>query len=160
MFRPVVLLAFSAVPLAGERAVLSPLSTQSGCGNSIVHEPLIIYEVSGGTLAGPVDLHLTVYSDGAVRVADMSDPSAPRGGLERVDPEAVSSLALYLERMGAGINCDADGIVMDVPLHTLTLLKPGTNPRGHTYSWWLPEDSSGDIAARLEQFVAEVFPEF
>lgn len=160
MFRPVFLLAFSAVPLAGERIVLSPVSVQSGCGNSIVHEPLVVYEISGGTIAGPVDLHLTVYSDGAVRIADMSDPSAPRGAIERVDPEAVSSLALYLERMGAMINCDASGVVMDVPLHTLTLLKPGTNPRGHTFSWWLPEDSNGTIEMRLEQFVAEVFPEF
>jgi len=160
MFRPVCLLAFSALPLAGEHVALRPASVSSSCFNSIVHEPLVIYEISGGTLAGPVDLHLTVYSDGAVRIADMSDPASPRGAIERVDPEAVSSLALYLERMGAGINCDDDGMVTDVPLHTLTLLKPGTNPRGHTFSWWLPEDSNGVIEMRLEQFVAEVFPEF
>jgi len=160
MLRHSLLLALSAVPLAGERSSFRPVPVQSGCVNVIQHEPLLVYEVTGSTLIGPVDLHLVVYSDGAVRIADIADTDAPLADRGLVDPEAVSDLMLDLERYGGMLECDATIQATDVPLHTLTMLKAGTDPRGHTYSWWVPEGASGAIEARIELFIAEVFPEF
>lgn len=161
MFRPTLLLALAVVPLAGEqRVAIRPVLQSGGCVNAIVHEPLLLYELRGGTLAGPVDLNLVVFSDGSARIADASDPEFPRAALGVTDPEAVSDLLLDLERIGGMLNCDEPGMVTDVPLHTLTMLKPGTDARSHTFSWWLPVSSNGSMELRIEQFIAEVFPKF
>ncbi len=160
MFRSALLLALSALPLAGEHVALRPVIQSNGCANVILHEPLLVYEVRGGTLAGPVDLHLVVHSDGSARIVDVSDADFPRAAVAGADPEAVQDLLRDLERVGGMLGCDSAGMVTDVPLHTLTMLKPGTETRAHTYSWWLPENANGAIEMRIEQFVAELFPKF
>lgn len=160
MFRSSLLLALAAVPLAGEHTAIRPVLQTNGCANSIVHEPLLVYEVHGGTLAGPVDMHLVVYSDGTARITDLTDTDVPRAAIGHTDPEAVSDLLIDLERVGGMLNCDSVGMVTDVPLHTLTMLKPGTDARSHTFSWWLPENANGVIEARIDLFVAELFPKF
>lgn len=160
MFRRPLLLAFSIVPLAGEHVAIRPVAQTAGCMNAIVHEPLLVYEVRGGTLAGPVDLHLVVYSDGAARIVDVTDAELPRAAVAEADPEAVSDLLIDLERVGGMLACDSAGFVTDMPLHTLTLLKPGTDARAHTFSWWLPENANGILEQRIASFVAEAFPGF
>ncbi|MBL8860494.1 MAG: hypothetical protein JNK02_00640 [Planctomycetes bacterium] len=155
-----VLLLLSAVPLAGERIALRPVPLADPCENAIVHEPLVVFERTGGTLLGPVDLHLTVSSSGTARIVDLSDPFVPRGARAYVDLEAVVDLARDLERAGAFLMCDPSTGVTDVPLNTLTILRPGTEGRAHTHSWWLPEGTNGAIEDRIDQFIAEVFPEF
>lgn len=156
MFPRSLLLALSAVPLAGEHVALRPVEQSTGCANSIVHEPLLIYEVHGGTLIGPVDLHVVVYSDGVVRLTNATDPEAPQARVTHAGPEAVSDLMIDLERLGSMMVCDADGQVTDVPLRTVTVLKPGSDPRGHTFSWWLPTSSNGNMELRIEQFLADL----
>lgn len=156
MFPRSLLLALSAVPLAGEHVPVRPISHTTGCSNAILHEPLLIYEVHGGTLVGPVDLHVVVYSDGFVRLTNATDPEAPEARVVRTDPEAVSDLMLDLERCGSMIECDAVGQVTDVPLQTLTVLRPGTDVRGHTFSWWLPDGTSAAVESRIEQFLADL----
>jgi hypothetical protein len=130
------------------------------CPNLIPHEPVLVYEITGGTLLGPVDRTLVVYGDGTTRLTDLSDPARPRARRCIADPEAVESLALRLERYGAMLECDAPGLVMDAPLHTLTLLVGGTEARARTFSWWVPEGASGAIEHQLDAFVAETFPRF
>jgi len=160
MLRYSILLALSAVPLAGERSSFRPVPVDSGCVNVIQHEPLLVYEVTGSTFIGPVDLHLVVYSDGAVRIAGTANTDAPLAQRGVVDPEAVSDLMLDLERFGGRLECDATIQATDVPMHTLTMLKSGTDARSHTYSWWVPEGASGAIEARIEMFITEAFPQF
>lgn len=161
MLRSTVLLLLSALPVAaGSYTALHPDTATSSCVNAILHEPLLVYEVHGGTLAGPVDLNLIVFSDGQARWVDLTDADVPRGGVVNSDPEAVQDLVRDLERIGGALNCDAQGYVTDVPLHTLTLLGPGTNTRAHTFSWWLPEGSNGAIEPRIAQFMAEFAPEY
>ncbi len=161
MLRSSVLLLLSALPVAaGSFSAVHPTSGQSSCVNTILHEPLLVYEVHGGTLAGPVDMNLIVYSDGSARWADFTDADAPRGGVVNSNPDAVLDLVRDLERIGGALNCDAQGYVTDVPLHTLTLLGPGTNSRAHTFSWWLPESSNGAIELRIQQFLAEFAPAY
>jgi len=160
MFPRSLLLALAAVPLAGEHVAIRPVLQTNGCANAIVHEPLLVYEVRGGTLVGPVDLHLVVYSDGAARIVDVSDAEFPRAAVAHTDPDAVSDLLRDLERVGGMLGCDELGMVTDVPLHTLTMLKPGTDARAHTFSWWLPENTNGILEYRIEQYAAEAFPDF
>ncbi len=160
MFRQSLLLALSVVPLAGEHVNIRPVLQASGCANVIVHEPLLVYEVRGGTIAGPFDLHLVVYSDGAARIADLTDAEIPRGAAAQTDPDAVSDLMRDLERVGGMIDCDSLGTYTDVPLHTLTMLKPGTDARAHTFSWWIPENGAGAMEVRIQEFIAEAFPAF
>jgi len=155
-----MLLALSALPLAGEHVAIRPVLHSNGCANAIVHEPLLVYEVRGGTLLGPVDLHLVVYSSGAARIVDVSDADFPRAAIADTDPDEVHDLIRDLERVGGMLACDSSGMVTDVPLRTLTLLKPGTDARAHTYSWWLPENANGVIELRIEQFIEELFPQF
>lgn len=161
MLRSTVLLLLSALPVAaGSYTALHSATATSSCVNAIVHEPLLVYEVHGGTLAGPVALNLIVFSDGSARWADLSDADVPRGGVVNSTPGAVLALVRDLEILGGGGSCDAQGYVTDVPLHTLTLLGPGTNSRAHTFSWWLPESSNGMIQLRVEQFLAEFVPQY
>jgi hypothetical protein len=157
MLRSSLLLALAAVPLAGDPVSIRP-SAQAYCPNALDHEPVLMFERTGGTLMGPVDLLLVVHGNGRVRLADFSEAELPQGGFANVDPEAVSDLMLDLERYGAWIECDDSGMVTDVPLNTITLLKPGTNARSHTHSWWLPEGANGAIEARIELFLDEAFP--
>jgi hypothetical protein len=105
-----------------------------------------------------VDQHLTVYSDGSARLSDISNIEAPRVELAYPGPEAVSDLCLHIERWGGMLGCDATVRVMDVPLHTLTLLKGGPDARAHTFSWWVPEGSELAIEQLLGQFLADNFP--
>lgn len=161
MLRTSIVLALSTLPVAvGTHTAAHFTPVSSACPNAILHEPLLVYEVHGGTLAGPVDLNLIVFSDGQARWVDLTDADVPRGGVVNSDPDAALDLVRDLERIGGGLNCDAQGYVTDVPLHTLTLLKPGTDTRAHTFSWWLPESSNGAIQLRIEQFMAEFAPEY
>lgn len=160
MLRHSLLLVLSAVPLAGERDSFRPVLVDSGCVNVIQHEPLLVYEVTGSTLIGPVDSQLVVYSDGAVRIVDIANTEAPRAERGVVDPAVVSDLMRDLERFGGRLECDATGQATDIPMHTLTMLRVGTDARGHTYSWWIPEGASGAIEERIELFVAEALPRF
>ncbi len=161
MPRKALLLAFSAVPLAGGAVSLRPVPLDNGgtagCVNTIGHEPVLIYEVRGGTLLGPVDSFLIVYGDGSARHMDLSDEGKPVARHAFPGPEAVSDLALSLERIGGMLNCDGTQTATDVPLHTLTMLKPGTEQRAHTFSWWLPESSNGVIELRIQAFLDETF---
>jgi hypothetical protein len=159
MIRSVLLLALAALPLGGQKqSAISAASDSNNCPNSIRHELLVAYEVHGGTLTGPVDLNLLVYSDGVARLVDASDSDAPTVEIVQTDPDAVGELVRDLERYGGLLNCDEQGFVTDVPLHTLTLLRAGSDERAHSYSWWLRDCSNGATEVRIAEFIADAFP--
>jgi hypothetical protein len=160
MFPRTLLLALGALPFTGNAVPIRPVVVGSECPNAIAHEPLLVYEVTGGTLVGPVDLHLTVFVDGAVSLSDATYGRTGKAAIGFVGPENVSTLALDLLDLGAFQLCDATGTVTDVPLHTLAMMSPGTDSKGHTFSWWLPTGSPGAVQLRLEQFIADAFPGF
>ncbi len=158
MLRSSLLLALSALPiLAGDHARIEPEAV--GCDNVIAHEPVLVYEVHGGTLAGPVDSIVTIYGDGAVRWMDVSMPDSPRAAFVQANPLDVAELLLGLERIGGRLNCDDASFGTDLPLHTLTLLRAGTDVRAHTHSWWLPDSSNGVMEQRIEAFLDVYLPE-
>lgn len=119
---------------------------------------MVLFEVTGGTLAGPVDYSLTVYSDGAARLS-----SALGGGgtgssqYVTLDPLLVESLRQDLASAGAFSTCDQPDFTSDTPLQTLTVFRPGSSRRSSTFSWFTSDGNLSDIQARLDAFLAAHF---
>ena len=153
MLRSTVCAALALVPLA-------PLAPLTPGANDIPHEPLLVYEVSGGTLGGPIDRELILYGDGSARLS--SATSGVDGTCQYTGVPAEDALALFtsLAQDGVFLLEDQDLAVSDVPLQTLTVMRPLTNARVHTYSWWLGEDAYGPPEQKLNAFIATHFPNF
>jgi hypothetical protein len=161
MFKMTLLVCALAFALAPSST--SGRSTQGEpCPNSIPHEPVVIYEITGGTLASTVDRSLVVYNDGFARLSSAEDNGCPgRAQVAQVAPVAVKQLAQDLAQAGAFALCDATSVVTDVPLNTLTVCGGGTETVSHTFSWWLAPQTPYERAEQiLQDFLAANFPEF
>jgi len=136
------------------------------CANIFPHEPVVIFEITGGTLAGPIDRQITVYSDGLVRGAQTAPgtPTSLVGGgsaqVAYVDPAMVQSLVADLGMLGAGTGCDRPELVTDTPLSTLTIIRGTTESRSRTWSWLGEDGTGGAITQRLQAFQAAALPGF
>lgn len=129
------------------------------CANDIPHEPAVLFEITGSTLAGPFDLHLVVHSDGFARLAyGTYDGVGSQARLAVVPPADVLDLAQDLVQLGAGVSCDRFDFTSDVPQSTLTVLRGATDARAHTYSWLGDDGANGAIEQRLNQFIQAAFP--
>ena len=153
----VLLLAFIPAlahvePAARPAAVLA-------CDNVIVHEPLLVFEVKGSTLAAQVDRTLIVFADGSLKLAEAEFAGQGRCARAQTTPESVLALKQALTQAGAAILCDDPQQVTDVPLRTLTFLRGAQDARAHTFSYWLGAGDYAVVDALLEQFIAEQFPQ-
>ena len=130
------------------------------CENLFAHEPAVVFEVSGSTLAGPVDTTLTVYTDGIVKISSASASGPGKAATAVVTADDVEKLRVALVA-GSGLKlCDDPRIVTDAPLHTVTLLSGLQDAQAHTFSYWVGTDAYTVVDQRLQQFVQQVFPEF
>ena len=133
----------------------------SGCANIWLHEPLLVYDVSGATFAGPIDMSLSVYSSGLVKISSASDlPGLGRADIANVTPAEARALAVELRSLGAHSLCDVPVSGADIPLKTLTVFGLGTDTFAHTFSWFNVDADTGTIQQRLEEFISDTFPEF
>ena len=130
------------------------------CANVLAHEPLVLYEIHGSTLAPQVDRSLTLYADGSIRLSSGSDASPGKCTVAQVDPSVVDELRQSLVQTGGLTLCDDTRIVTDVPLHTLTLLGKTPVTRANTFSYWLGDENYEGVDLVLEQFITDQFPEF
>lgn len=160
MFRPTFLVPLAALPmffLAPAPAVLPP----PPCPNDIVHEPLVLFDVSGGTLGGPIDIALMVYNDGTARITSTGQFGLPSSAeLAVPGPAATTQLLLDLSALGAGQLCDHDSLALDLPTSTLTVFRNATDPRNHTYSWIGGKGAYSAVEQRLWDFIHTTFPNF
>jgi hypothetical protein len=154
------LLAVSVLVSLGQDSAPAIREPRTSPDNPIAHEPLLVYEVTGGTLVGPYDLQLTVYADGLARLASATQTKLGRTVLRDVGPDAAHQLATELARAGAFFGGDQTQIVTDMPLSTLTILQGAPDSRAHTYSWWVPEGSNQTAPALLQSFIADNFADF
>lgn len=158
---PVVSVVACAVAAAFTMSA-APLQTQAlnpPCPNTLRHEPLVVFEVTGGTLAGPVDSLLAVYDDGLARYSSSIGPGPGFSYTVGVGEAQARGLQADLAAAGALYLCDAsDGVVNDVPLSTLTVLRGQTRQAGNTFSWFLPEGPTATIEGVLSAFIAAHFP--
>lgn len=157
MFRSIAISTLAALPLliAGQ-PTLAPT-----CPNIIAHEPILMFDVSGGTLAGPVDMQLTVYNDGLARICrTQSIFGTIDARTAHLTPLAAGQLAVDVAQLGAGVLCDLDLLTSDIPTSTLTILRGATDSRAHTFSWTGPDGNYSLIEQRLFTFINTNFPGF
>lgn len=157
-----VLVAFMAVPSPTQQQ-LDPgagpgLAAPSLCANKIKTEPVVIYDVSGSTFAGPFHQHLTVYSSGFATLARSSSFSGIDAATAQASLADVAQLRLDLRALGASTLCDIPTIVADVPLTTVTVFTGATDARAHTFSFFLSIKQQGAVKQLLEEFIGAHFP--
>jgi len=157
MNRLVLLAALAATPLLAPAAP----APQSSCPNTQFHEPLVVFDVTGATFAGPTDLHLVVHGNGITKLSSATQGSGPgKATFQYLPPADARALALQLAGLGGMSLCDDPAVGQDIPLKTLTLLRGTTDAPAHTFSWY---DSHGPYMAieqAVNDFIAKHFPGF
>lgn len=131
--------------------------------NPIVLEPLLFYDVSGGTLAGSFHLHVSVYNSGHVTFAQLGNTwtGAPdQAFFRQATTERVEQLRRELVAAGAARARDNLTFISDVPLTTVTFfVRPGTTATANTFSYFGPTESMVAVNAAIQSFIEDVFPE-
>lgn len=126
------------------------------------HEPVLLYEVSGSTIAGPVRLLLTVYSDGEATLVRQDAPALPEevctatltaAQLRQLQRELRTAGALRLRDLRSEP-------VPDVPLTTVTYFQnQGNSGRSvaNTFSYLVPENRYSQVEDIIRRFIDEAF---
>jgi hypothetical protein len=154
---PAALLLAAAVSASVPKtAASSPADAEAAQGtacNVWNHEPLVAFDVTGATLAGPLDESLIVYSDGTVKHFSQSQ------GISKVTfvpPVQARALAADLLAAGAFTLCDQPLAGSDIPLQTLTVFRGAQNAAAHTFNWW-SDDAPYDVPHQiLASFIAQL----
>jgi hypothetical protein len=131
------------------------------CPNGLPHEPIVIYDVNGSTIAGPFDLQLVVYGDSFARLSTTNTPSGEgKSQITTVPRATATNLLVSLAASGALNLCDDTSFALDLPLSTLTIMRPVTDVKAHTYSWWAGQGPYGPPEQVLLDFISSAFPNF
>lgn len=149
-----------AVPIlcAGLVAALDFQPTQRQV--PIENEPVLVFDVTGSTLLGPVHRHLAVYDSGRVSYATSGPRAAqPFVATATIEPKRVQALMGALSGAGAWQGIDQELGVTDVPLTTVTVLSGATDASAHTFSYWTASTRTHkSVQDLIAAFVTEVFP--
>jgi len=162
MKRSAFLGSLAALPLILAASSGTARSVEPGaCIELWFHEPLILYDLTGATFAGPTDTSLAVYSSGSVKISSASLlPGIGRAAVAYITPAEARNLAVELRAMGAHSLCDVPVSGADIPLKTLTVFGTGSDTFAHTFSWFNASAATSPIQQRLTEFISETFPEF
>lgn len=150
----------SALALAA--LVFSSAAVAQTALNPIPREPVLLYDVTGGTIAGPTHTTLAVFSDGSVSLA-VKDGANPLGTVETktVPVARVNKLARDLQRAGAANLRDGSARpVPDVPLTTVTVfLTSARTPQTtiNTFSYYVADRPRVGVGEVIQSFLDEVF---
>lgn len=137
---------------------VSPISTalyseETGC------EPLVIYDVSGNGIGGPIHLHLVVYSDGLTSISSLVITQL-KSDFDRIAPERAQALAEELVAAGALEMTDATQAAGDMPLTTVSVFQGVGLAATHNTFSFRTSDTPGlaAVASILNAFIDETFP--
>lgn len=177
MYKVITIAAAAAVAILTIQGLTSappapqPAPGKLECYNSIPRELLVVYDITGSTLTGPIHKHLAVYNDGTACISEAGGntgsqtfatapaPNDGRAEVASVSPAAIQQLMRELLQAGAFTACDESLNVSDVPLQTLTILTNSQNAWGHSFSFW-GGDPYTEIVNILNKFIANAFPNF
>jgi hypothetical protein len=127
------------------------------CTNNVLRrEPIVMWDVTGHTLAGPVHGRLVVYNDGVTSVASLGNGDVRT---ETIAPAAAQALRRDLIQAGATSLCDQTNVT-DMPLTTLTMFVGTTDAQAHTFSYWIANSGYAAVQAEIDEFLATHFPGF
>jgi hypothetical protein len=131
------------------------------CPNVLPHEPIVIYDINGFTLAGPLDLQMVVYGNGFARLSTTNTANGEgKSRITTVSQGDANKLLATLAKKGAFELCDDPSFVSDMPMSTLTVMRADTSVRTHTYSWWVAQGPYGPAEQVLLDFISSAFPNF
>ncbi len=125
--------------------------------NPINREPLVTFDVSGGTLTGPVFEHLTVYDDGFASYSSLSGSKAAVVRSKMISQQEFNELEAALMSSQAMNLMDQDFTVTDVPLSTVTFFRGDTNAHSHSYSYWISSGDYSQVEEILNKFIDTQF---
>lgn len=99
-------------------------------------EPTLIYDVTGSTILGPIHTSLIVYNDGYVSYSKFeSFALEPEEFIHKLVPDViVKRLTNDLRDAGIMNLQDSVSMAVDVPVTTVTYMRPQINANAHTYS--------------------------
>lgn len=126
-------------------------------------QPVLIYDVSGGTFGGTVHINLVVYTDGLVALSELTDFGGPPAEFNQtevavVDPETIDAFRIALGQAGAASLDDGVGQVADLPTTTVTYFRsPGTSVRANTFSYTGVGGPYVDVATVISEFIETHF---
>ena len=132
---------------------LTPGPTLAG---AIKREPVLMFDVTGSTLTGPLHSRYTVYNDGLITGGSCGGfTGANAAGTAYAPPSDVSQLLADLVDAGGVKLLDQNLSVADIPLTTVTVLKGSTNARAHTFSYWIGVGEYAQLASVIADFQAK-----
>lgn len=159
-----VVASAAAVPLFSGFGASAQPSVYATPRNIIVNEPVVLYDRTGGTLAGPIHENLVVYSSGLVTYAFASEVVIPPGGesvvarVAYIPPERLTALREELAASGAGTLTDARFEVSDVPLNSATyFFTPGPSSRTNSFNYWLGFEEHAAFDQAVRNLIHELF---
>ena len=162
MIRHTALIALTILLwLRPSQTPIFPSPHAQACTDVHPHQPIVVYEVSGGTLAGPIDLELLVYQDGSARLSSSTaNFGSGKSQNAYVGDKAASAFLTALSQNGASQLCDLSDLTSDMPLSTLSVMRGNTNARIHTFSWFFATDQHAAVEQIVQAFIASNFPNF
>jgi hypothetical protein len=152
----ILLAALSVALVTAGNAIGGDLTTSPTIGAPIKREPVLMFDVTGSTLTGPIHFNYIVYNDGLVTGGTCGgfagDNSAGTANATQAD---VAQLASDLIAAGGLKLPDQNLTVADVPLTTVTVFKGAEDARAHTFSYWLGVGSYAQINTVIADFRAK-----
>lgn len=118
-------------------SITGGLNAFAAIGGPFTQEPVLVYDVTGSSFAGPVHSSYVVYNNGLVSVATRFLFAGGDGTSSTVlvDPHLVEVLRQDLAAAGAFALQDSFAIFPDVPVSTVTVMNGTTDSDAHTYSY-------------------------
>ena len=161
MIRSTILVSLAAsafLMTSFQRPQVQPIAR---CSNLWPSQPVLAFDIAGGTLAGPVNKHLVVYSDGHALFADMNSIfGSPRAAVVYLQPFEIEILRMNLATAGAYVACDDTAIVTDVPLRTVTVFGRTQDAPAHTFNYLIAGSAQSGTEQVIQQLIATHFPGF
>ncbi len=122
-------------------------------GNHWLCEPLVVFDVSGATLLGPVHRSMILYNNGRVSVAEFAPGKAPRNASRMISIDEAERLHGALVDCGALDMLDQKEQVMDVPMTSISIFTGETDAVSHTFNYWLAGSEYGKVEHTIDRFI-------
>lgn len=161
MFRSSVLVSLPLATVLFAAAPFTAAPVAPPCADLWVRDPLVVYTLTQGTLVTPIDQTLVVDAAGGARLVRSTPSGAGSKAVTvNIGANAATQLHLALAQAGGGVICDGPPAPIETPLHSLTLLRAGTDTRAHNASWLVAQPEHANVQAVLDDFIAAAFPGF
>jgi len=150
------------VPVAVLSLKPAPQVTSTLCANIEQHEPVVTYDIAGGTLLGPIYLHLAIYNSGhAIISRTTMDPDPGACQTSFLTPAEIQQLRADLIAANVATLCDEQLSVSDVPLTTISYFRGTSNAAVRTFSYWLGFGGPYQgVELVMQNLIATKFPNF